>query len=93
MEQTDQVREYDRLKQEALGILTHDKARAAFALEDEPTKTRGRYGTGKWGQSVLLARRLRIRPDTEIQRSKAAATIGATYAVSLQRAPGALGPS
>lgn len=57
-DRTDQVREYDRLKQEALGILTTGKARAAFAIEEESAKVRDRYGNGKWGQSVLLARRL-----------------------------------
>jgi hypothetical protein len=57
-ERADQVREYGRLKQEALGILTTGRARAAFAIELEPTKVRDRYGNGKWGQSVLLARRL-----------------------------------
>jgi hypothetical protein len=57
-QRTDQVLEYDRLKQEALGVLTTGKARAAFAIDQESAKVRDRYGWGKWGQSVLLARRL-----------------------------------
>ena len=52
------VLEFDRLKQEALGILTTGQAREAFAIDQEPAKVRDRYGRGKWGQSVLLARRL-----------------------------------
>ncbi|MBC8353106.1 MAG: DUF1501 domain-containing protein [Planctomycetes bacterium] len=57
-EQSGQISEYNRLKQEALGILTTGKARKAFAIEEESVKNRQRYGNGKWGQSVLLARRL-----------------------------------
>ncbi|MEX1229560.1 MAG: DUF1501 domain-containing protein [Planctomycetaceae bacterium] len=52
------VSEYDRLQQDALGILVSGSARHAFALEAEPPELRDRYGRGKWGQSVLLARRL-----------------------------------
>jgi len=58
VEQTASVREYDRLQQEALGVLTTGKARTAFAIDKEPVELRDRYGRGKWGQSVLLARRL-----------------------------------
>ena len=39
-------------------MLTTGKARTAFALEKEPESVRDRYGRGKWGQSVLLSRRL-----------------------------------
>lgn len=52
------VRDYSRLQQEALGVLTTGKARDAFKLDQEPDSLRDRYGRGKWGQSVLLARRL-----------------------------------
>ncbi|MDA0835945.1 MAG: DUF1501 domain-containing protein [Planctomycetota bacterium] len=52
------VSEYDRLQQDALSILVSGSARHAFALEEEPDELRDRYGRGKWGQSVLLARRL-----------------------------------
>jgi hypothetical protein len=49
---------YDRLSREALGILLSGTARGAFALDKEAPELRDRYGRGKWGQSVLLARRL-----------------------------------
>lgn len=52
------TQERDRLTQEALGLLLSGSARGAFALEQESPQTRDRYGRGKWGQSVLLARRL-----------------------------------
>ncbi len=50
--------EYDRQTQEAMGVLLSGTARGAFALDEESAATRDRYGRGKWGQSVLLARRL-----------------------------------
>lgn len=52
------VQDYDRLQQEAMGVLTTGRARTAFDLNQEPTAVRDRYGRGKWGQSVLLSRRL-----------------------------------
>lgn len=58
LQRTPQIQDIDRLKAEALGILTTGKARAAFAIEQESAAVRERYGWGKWGQSVLLARRL-----------------------------------
>ncbi|MDP6447259.1 MAG: DUF1501 domain-containing protein, partial [Pirellulaceae bacterium] len=58
VERTKQIRDMDRVKSEALSVLTTGKARAAFAIEKEPAAVRERYGRGKWGQSVLLARRL-----------------------------------
>ncbi|HAY82829.1 MAG TPA: DUF1501 domain-containing protein [Planctomycetaceae bacterium] len=58
IEQHSQNQDISRLRAEALDILTTGKARQAFALEREPAKLRDRYGRGKWGQSVLLARRL-----------------------------------
>jgi hypothetical protein len=52
------LRHYDRQVQEAFGVLTSGKARQAFDLHREPAKVRERYGSGKWAQCVLLARRL-----------------------------------
>jgi hypothetical protein len=52
------LKHYDRQVHDAFGVLTSGKARLAFDLEREPKKVRERYGLGKWGQSVLLARRL-----------------------------------
>jgi hypothetical protein len=49
---------YDKIQQDALGLLTSGKAREAFAIEREPAALRERYGRHKWGQCVLLARRL-----------------------------------
>jgi len=56
--ETTDLREYDRQTQEAMGVLLSGSARGAFALDEESATTRDRYGRGKWGQSVLLARRL-----------------------------------
>jgi hypothetical protein len=58
VESTASVQDYGRLQQEALSVLTTGKARTAFAIDREPDGLRDRYGRGKWGQSVLLARRL-----------------------------------
>ena len=57
-ERTADMGEWGRLRSEALGILTSGKARKAFSIEQESSKLRDRYGRGKWGQSVILARRL-----------------------------------
>jgi hypothetical protein len=62
----------DRFQQQALGILTSDKARDAFNLDAEPREIRERYGfmpafdpkasdrcgAPAWSQRMLLARRL-----------------------------------
>lgn len=56
--ETTDLQEYDRQTQEAMGVLLSGKARGAFALDEESATTRDRYGRGKWGQSVLLSRRL-----------------------------------
>ena len=52
------TQEYSRLHQDAFSILVSGSARNAFVLEQETPELRERYGRGKWGQSVLLARRL-----------------------------------
>ena len=44
--------------QQAFDLLTGEKARRAFALDEEPAALRDRYGRHKFGQSCLLARRL-----------------------------------
>jgi hypothetical protein len=49
---------HDRQVQSAFEVLTSGKARAAFDLGREPARVRERYGPGKWGQCLLLARRL-----------------------------------
>jgi hypothetical protein len=52
------VQGHDRFAAQAVDMLASGSARKAFALEEESSATRDRYGRGKWGQSVLLARRL-----------------------------------
>jgi hypothetical protein len=42
----------------AYKLMSSPKAREAFALEKESTKTRDRYGRTRFGQSCLMARRL-----------------------------------
>lgn len=48
----------DEINQQAMSLLTSDKAREAFDLSRESDTTRDRYGRHKWGQRTLLARRL-----------------------------------
>ncbi len=48
----------DRYQQRAFTLLTSDATRRAFAIEREPAWLRDRYGRHKYGQSLLLARRL-----------------------------------
>lgn len=49
---------YDSFQQQAFDLLTSGKARQAFDIAKEPDAVRDRYGRNRWGQSVLLARRL-----------------------------------
>lgn len=49
---------YDTYQQQAFDLLTSGKARTAFEVEREPEQVRNRYGRNRWGQCVLLARRL-----------------------------------
>ncbi|MDA1160070.1 MAG: DUF1501 domain-containing protein, partial [Planctomycetota bacterium] len=49
---------YDSFQQQAFDLLTSGKARQAFDIAKEPDDVRDRYGRNRWGQSVLLARRL-----------------------------------
>lgn len=52
------LKDYDRQMHDAFDVLTSGKAREAFDLSREPKKMRERYGRGRWGACVLLARRL-----------------------------------
>ncbi len=54
----DGLRNYDLFQQQAFDLLTTGRAREAFAIDKEPDKLRDRYGRNRWGQCVLLARRL-----------------------------------
>ncbi len=48
----------DRFDRQAFELVTGEKARKAFDLSQEDSKSRERYGRHTWGQSTLLARRL-----------------------------------
>ncbi len=48
----------DRFNQQAVNMLTSDKAARAFDLTQETDAVRERYGMHAWGQRALLARRL-----------------------------------
>lgn len=52
------LKTYDSFQQQAFDLLTSGKARQAFDIAKEPEAVRDRYGRNRWGQSVLLARRL-----------------------------------
>jgi hypothetical protein len=53
-----QVEEMDAMHQRAFDLVHSDTSRAALEIEREPEAMRDRYGRGKFGQGVLLARRL-----------------------------------
>ena len=57
--------QYDAATQQAFDLLTSERSRAAFRLDDEPATVRERYGRTQFGQSVLLARRL-IEADVRL---------------------------
>jgi len=52
------VEVYDKFQQQAFDLLTSGAAREAFNIKQEPARVRERYGRNRWGQCVLLARRL-----------------------------------
>ena len=58
IEGNDQIATYDEFHQRAADMILSREARAAFDIEDEPTKLRDRYGRNTAGQSMLLARRV-----------------------------------
>ncbi len=48
----------DQFETQAMTLLTSPKTRDAFDLSKEDKRTRDRYGRNRWGQQLLLARRL-----------------------------------
>lgn len=58
MERTAAVSSYSLSQQQALQLIAGGAGRKAFDLSLEPDTVRDRYGRTKYGQSVLLARRL-----------------------------------
>jgi len=57
-ENSTQARQLDGNFNLAYRLMFSPQARAAFALDQEPARTRDRYGRTRFGQSCLLARRL-----------------------------------
>lgn len=57
-EQNASARQLDESFNLAYKLLSSPKARAAFAIEQEPASVRDRYGRTRFGQSCLMARRL-----------------------------------
>jgi hypothetical protein len=57
-EQADSLDAVDTFYQRAYSMLSNEKARAAFDLEQEDAATRDRYGRNTAGARMLLARRL-----------------------------------
>jgi len=58
VEKTGRVGRWDNLRQQTFDLLRSPRAQQAFQLNREPAKVRERYGRNRFGQSVLLARRL-----------------------------------
>lgn len=58
LEKSDALEGMDAFYQRAYALISSDKARAAFAIQDEPQKLREEYGMNAAGQRMLLARRL-----------------------------------
>jgi len=58
VERTSPLPRWGGLNQQAFDLLRSPQARRAFALDQEPAAVRDRYGRHRFGQSVLLARRL-----------------------------------
>ena len=58
VDRSEAIARFDHRSQQAFDLLRAGKARRAFDLEREPTTLRDSYGRNRWGQSLLLARRL-----------------------------------
>ncbi|MDA0586787.1 MAG: DUF1501 domain-containing protein [Planctomycetota bacterium] len=58
LDQTGVMDTIDKYNQEAVELLTSDRARDAFDISLESPHVRDKYGRHKWGQRALLARRL-----------------------------------
>jgi hypothetical protein len=52
------IEEMDRYRQRALTLLSSTQTRRAFDIGAEPVRVRERYGRHRYGQALLLARRL-----------------------------------
>ncbi len=54
----DRMQALDAFEQQAFNVLTGSEATRAFDIRQEDAATRERYGRNRWGQQLLLARRL-----------------------------------
>ena len=59
----------DQFEAQAMTLLTNPQTRNAFDLSKEDARTRDRYGRNRWGQQLLLARRL-VEAGVEILTSQ-----------------------
>ncbi|MEY4567033.1 MAG: hypothetical protein RLY14_2003 [Planctomycetota bacterium] len=57
-QKTGEVQRWSQLQKKALSLLQSDESKKAFAIDSETDAMRDRYGRNRFGQSVLLARRL-----------------------------------
>ncbi len=57
-DQSGLMQSMDQFHERALGLLTSDRAKVAFDINQESPELRDRYGRHAWGQRLLLARRL-----------------------------------
>jgi hypothetical protein len=58
LDESPAVRDFDRMRQRALDLVTSEKMRAAFDIRRESPALRDRYGRHLFGQSVLMGRRM-----------------------------------
>jgi hypothetical protein len=68
----------DKMQHRALDVLTSEKVRSAFRLDQEPAVMREAYGRNIYGQSTLLARRL-IEAGTRVVTISWAPDANATW--------------
>lgn len=52
------IQRWGQLREKAIHLLQSEESKRAFAIESESATTRERYGRNRFGQSVLLARRM-----------------------------------
>jgi hypothetical protein len=58
IQESPQLQRWDAWQNKAIDLIRTKEAQAAFALDQESPAIRDRYGRNRFGQSVLLARRL-----------------------------------
>jgi hypothetical protein len=58
IDRSGRIAQWDGISQQAFDLIRSPRGRQAFALDQEPPALRDRYGRNRFGQSMLLARRL-----------------------------------